>query len=285
MITNILNSNISAFISSIILIIIIICFLITYSKTEDILNSFLIALTFAILVLTLYNIVQTDKIEDLTSNDIPNYPFQGYEIIPQNIDNYIDTRQSNSVIYEIDYTIRYSKLNPPESYDFTMTLPMETMEFIHIRDSRGMLINYTYNQQNKAIHIKNEDKTNPLLVYVIYASEEYIFSDYFIKEVPLPDIEKNTDKSFYVKIENTKFYHIKTFKLQSNVTQWINNNLTYLKNVSWANQTILIYDGYLPVEKTIVDDNGMMEWEINSINPGENKVYYFKILNSTYEDG
>ena len=71
MITNILNSNISAFVSSIILIIIIICFLIIYSKTKDILNSFLIALTFAILVLTLYNIVQTDKIEDLTSNDIP----------------------------------------------------------------------------------------------------------------------------------------------------------------------------------------------------------------------
>ena len=88
-----------------------------------------------------------------------------------------------------------------------------------------------------------------------------------------------------MKIENTKFHHIKTFKLHSNVTQWINNNLTYLKNLSWANQTILIYDGYLPVEKTIIDDNGMMEWEINSINPGENKVYSFKILNSTYKDG
>lgn len=282
MIVNILNSNISAFVFFIIVIITIICFFAIYSKTKDLLNSFLIAFTFAILVLTLYNIVQTDKIKDLTYNDIPNYPFQGYEIIPNNIHSYIDTRQSNSVIYEIDYTIRYSKLNPPESYDFTIILPMDTMEFIHFRDSRGMLINYTYNLQNKAIHIKNEDETNPLLLHVIYASEEYIFSDYFIKEVPLPDIEKNADKSFYVKIENTKFYHIKTFKLQSNVTQWINNNLTYLNNVSWANQTILIYDGNLPVEKTIVDDNGMMNWEINSINPGENKVYYFKIINSTY---
>ena len=279
MITNTFNFIIYAVIFS---IIIIFTFLIIHSKTKDFFKSISISLTIAILLLAIFNIVQTNFIKDLTYNDIPNYPFQGYEIIPLNTDNYIDTRHSNSVIYEIDYVIKYSKLNPPKSYDFTIILPVDTMKLIHIRDSRGMLINYEYDRQNKIINIENKDKTNPLLLHIIYASEEYIFSDSFIKEIPLPNIEKNADNSFFVKIENTEFYYIKTFKLNSNVTQWINNNLTYLENVSWTNKTILIYDSDLPVEETYIDNNGMMEWEINSINPCEQKVYFFKILNSTY---
>lgn len=261
-----------------IIIAIILAFLVVLYLTKNIIDSISISSNIAIILLTIVIVSQTSFIQELTYYDVPNYPYQGYEIITTETVNYIDTREGNSVIYEVDYLVKYSKLNPPKSYDVPISLPIDTMKFISVKESRGIEIDSTLDSQNNKLYIQNEDCTNPLLLQIIYESENYIYPKSLVNEMPLPYIKNNSivENSFFVQIENNKFYHIRNLELQSNVTEWINDNLTYLKNISWTNQTILIYDEDLPIKKTIIGDNGIVDWEINLLNPGEHKTYYFK---------
>jgi hypothetical protein len=261
-----------------IIIIIIIAYVIAHHLSKNIIDSILASLTVAIVLLTIVLVWQTNFIQELTYYDVPNYPYQGYEIITTETVNYIDTREGNSVIYEVDYLVKYSKLNPPKSYDVLIFLPMDTMKFIYVEESRGIEINSVRDRQNNTIIVQNKDYANPFLLHIIYASENAIYPKYIIKEIPMPYVKNNSvvNDSFFVRIENNDVYFIQNLEIHSNVTKWINDNLTYLKNVSWTNQTILIYDEDLPIKKTIIDDNGIVNWEINLLNPGEQKTYYFR---------
>ena len=261
-----------------IIIAIILAYLVVFYLTKNRSDSISTSLTIAIILLTIVLIWQTSFIHELTYYDVPNYPYQGYEIITTETVNYIDTRQGNSIIYEVDYLVKYSKINPPKSYDVPISLPIDTMKFISVKESRGIEIDSTLDRQNNKLYIQNEDCTNPLLLQLIYESENYINPKSIVNEIPLPHIKNNSplENSFFVRIENNEFCPIRNIDIQSNVTEWINDNLTYLKNISWTNQTIMIYDKNLPIEKTIIGDNGIVDWEINLLNPGEHKIYYFK---------
>ena len=261
-----------------IIIIIILAYVIAHYLSKNIFDSILASLTVAIVLLTIILVWQTNFIQELTYYDVPNYPYQEYEIITTETVNYIDTRKGNSVIYEVDYLVKYSKLNPPKSYDVSIFLPMDTMKFISVKESRGIEINSVRDIQNNTLIVQNEDYANPFLLHIIYASENLIQPNYIIEEIPLPHVINYSaaDDSFFVRIENNGRYFIQHFEVYSNITEWINDNLTYLKNVSWTNQTILIYDEDLPIKKTIIDNNGIVNWEISSLNPGEQKTYYFR---------
>ena len=131
---------------------------------------------------------------------------------------------------------------------------------------------------NDTVKIINVNKTNPLLLHIVYVSEEQFHPNHLIYEEPLPDIKNNSiaTNSFYIKIRNIGEYDIKTLKIQSNVTRWVDVSLIQLNNLSWTNQPIIIFDCGLPVTQTIINSSGVVTWEINSIKSGEQKVYYFK---------
>lgn len=238
-------------------------------------NSILAALTVVILILTLVLVVYTYY-------DVQNYPFQGIEKIPTKSYSYIDTRFGNYIIYEEDYTIKYSKANPPESYNFSLFLPHAVQGFKDVYNASDIEITKWYDAPNDTVEIKNINEINPILFHVVYVSEEDFNPDFLITDKPLPDFQNNSIMfdSFFVKIENTCMYDIKKLKLHSNVSNWIDIHLIQLKNESWTDQPVMIYDEDLPVLQTMINDNGIMAWEITSLNSGEQKIYHIKKIDN-----
>ena len=244
-------------------------------------NCILTILTGAILFLTIVLVQQTNYIQDLTSNDVPNYPTEEHtkEIIKTY--SYLDNRFGNYIIYEVDYLVKYSKMKPPDSYNFSIFLSTKVDGFILVEELRGFKIDKWYDAPNDTVEIINLNNTNPLTLRVSYVSENHIDPELLINEKPLPDIKNNSisNNSFFVKIKNTDGYDIKTLRLHSNVTKWINDYLRQLDGSSWIDQPIMIYENGLPVEETRINDKGIVAWEITSMNTGEQKIYYFKKIN------
>ena len=216
-----------------------------------------------------------------TIYDVQNYPIQGFETIPTITYSYIDTRYGNSIIYEEDYTIKYSKAIPPESYNISISLLHKVQGFITDKedyDESGKKIVKWYDAPNNTVEIKNINEINPFLFHVTYVSEENYIPNLLVADEPLPHIQNNSIvfDSFFVNIENTGMHDIKKLKLNSNVTNWIDIDLIQLKNESWTNQPVMIYDEGLPVLQTMINDTGIIAWEITSLNSGEQKIYHFK---------
>ena len=216
-----------------------------------------------------------------TIYDVQNYPFQGSEKIPTKTYSYIDTRYGNSIIFEEDYTIKYSKAIPPKSYNISIFLPHTVQGFINNiedYDESGEKIVKWYNAPNDTVEIKNINGINPYLFHVVYVSEENFKPDLLVTDKLLPDFQNNSLMldSFFVKIENTCMHDINKLKLHSNVSKWIDLHLIQLKNESWTDQPVMIYDEGLPVEQTMINDTGIMQWEITSLNSGEQKIYHIK---------
>ena len=258
----------------------IILFLVVYylAKKNNDQSAFHNSIT---LVLALLSLVIALILAVYTICDVQNYPIQGIEKIPTKTDSYIDTRFGNYTIYEEDYTIKYSKAIPPESYNFSLFLPHTVQGFITDEenyDKRGEKIVKWYDAPNDTVEIKNINEINPFLFHVTYVSEEDFNPDFLITAEPLPDFQNNSIMlgSFFVKIENTGIHDIKKLKLHSNVTNWIDIHLIQLKNESWTNQPVMIYDEGLPVLQTMINDEGILAWEITSLDLGEQKIYYFK---------
>ena len=216
-----------------------------------------------------------------TIYDFQNYPIQDFETIPTKADSYIDTIYGNYIIYEEDYTIKYSKAIPPESYNISISLLHKVQGFKDVYDENGIKIVEGYDAPNDTVEIKNINKKNPFLFHAVYVSEENIIPDLLVTDKPLPNIQNDSIvlDSFFVKIENTGMHDIKKLKLHSNVTNWIDIHLIQLKNESWTNQPVMIYDEGLPVLQTMINDTGIIAWEITSLNSGEQKIYYFKKIN------
>lgn len=229
------------------------------------------------IILAIVTIILTFHIISLTSNDVPNFPTTKYRIDTVNTYSYIDGRHANNTIYDVEYLIKYSKVRPPKSYDFSIPVPENYGGIALLEESRGLEIKGNYFKNNK-IEIENENLLNPLLLHVVYVSKENHDIRELITDKPLPDIENNSIlyDSFFVKIENIGGHDIKTVTLNSNVTNWINVDLIQLDSSSWINQPIMIYDNGFPVIQTKIDGRGIITWEISSINSGEQKVYYFK---------
>jgi hypothetical protein len=222
--------------------------------------------------------------------DTPNYPLSGYKIIPTKTYSYIDEPW---IIYETDYTIKYSKFTyskpyskffGPQSYSFSIKLPKSTSGYRAVMDTnepRDLKIEWADASNGTAI-ISNTDKINPRLVRIIYLSEKEIDRKRLF-EKPLLDIQNDSIMldSFYLKVENRYDHDIKTLRLNSNVTRWIDRNLPELKNTSWTDQRVMIYDRGLPVYDSTIDARGIIIWDVNSIEPKEQKIYYFKKVKST----
>ena len=213
--------------------------------------------------------------------DFQNYPIQGFETIPTETDSYIDSRYGNYIIYEEDYTIKYSKAIPPESYNISISSLHKVQGFITDKedyDESGKKIVKWYDAPNNTVEIKNINEINPFLFHVTYVSEENVIPNLLVADEPLPHIQNNSIvlDSFFVHIVNTGMHDIKKLKLNSNVTNWIDIDLIQLKNESWTNQPVMIYDEGLPVLQTMINDTGIIAWEITSLNSGEQNIYYFK---------
>lgn len=259
---------------------------ITKKKSNDnaIFNCILTILTGFIFLLTIVLVWQTNYIQELTSNDVPNYPIEEHTKEITKTYSYIDTRFDNYIIYEVDYLIKYSKMKPPDSYDFSIFLPTKVDGFIPVKERRGFKIEW-YDAPNDTVKIININNTNPLTLRVSYVSKNSYNPGKLITEEPLPDIKNNSisNNSFFVKIKNTGGYDIKTLRHHSNVTKWINVYLRQLDSSSWIDQPIMIYENGLPVAQTIINDKGIVAWDITSMNSGEQKIYYFKkIKEHTY---
>ena len=198
-------------------------------------------------VLTLLSLGIAFTIAVYTIYDVQNYPIKGFETIPTQTYSYIDTRYDNYIIYEEDYTIKYSKAIPPESYNISISLLHKVQGFITDKedyDESGKKIVKWYDAPNNTVEIKNINEINPFLFHVTYVSEESFNPNFLVTDKPLPDFQNNSIMlgSFFVKIENTGIHDIKKLKLHSNVTNWIDIHLIQLKNESWTNQPVMIYD-------------------------------------------
>jgi hypothetical protein len=220
--------------------------------------------------------------------DIPNYPFLGSsDIKPTRTYSYIDNRFGNYVSYEVDYTVKYRKWDffpiPPPEYNISISLPISVDGYKNVNEMMGRKIDIWFDAGNDSIKIKNINKVNPLFLRIPFVSEEIIEPEMIVNDLPLPEIQNNSIMldSFFVKIENSGTHDIKYLRLHSNVTKWIDVYLKQLENGSWIDQPIMIYDEGLPVKRTVIDDKGIVTWEINSLNSGEQKVYYFKRINES----
>ena len=242
-------------------------------------------LTIAILIISFVMLVLTAVLALQSAYDMPNYPWRGYKVIPTETYSYIDTKWGDHVIYETDYTIKYSKLLPPRSYGFSIKLPTIASGFIEVMnviEPRDMPIEWA-DASNGTVRIENVDKINPILLRIEYTSGEKIDPDYLVHQMPLLDIQNDSIMldSFYLKVENVCGHDIKTLRLNSNVTRWIDRNLPELKNTSWTDQRVMIYDRGLPVDDSRIDERGIIIWDVNSIEPHGQKIYYFKKVKLT----
>ena len=229
------------------------------------------------IILAIVAIILTFHIIALTSNDVPNFPTTEYRIDTINTYSYIDGGHANNTIYDVEYSIKYSKMSPPNSYNFSIPVPENYGGIALLEESRGLKIKGNY-FKNNTIEIENENLFNPFLLHVVYVSKENHDIRELITDKPLPDIENNSIlyDSFFVKIENIGGHDIKTVILNSNVTNWINVDLIQLDSTSWINQPIMIYDNGFPVMQTKINGRGIITWKISSINSGEQKIYHFK---------
>jgi hypothetical protein len=222
----------------------------------------------------------------LSFYDIPNYPLRGYRAIPTETYSYIDTSFDNHIIYETDYTVKHSKLSEPRFHNFSIYVPPKsTSGFIGDRDDeeqRGFRVK-SVDASTGMVRIKNIYEINPILLSIKYTSEKEIVPEHLVHRMPLLDIQNDSIMldSFYLKVENVCDHDIKTLRLNSNVTRWIDRNLPELKNTSWTDQRVMIYDRGLPVYDSTIDARGIIIWNVNSIEPKEQKIYYFKKVKST----
>ena len=228
-------------------------------------------------VFQISTIILTFYIIALTLNDVPNFPTTEYRIDAINTYGYIDSTFTNNTLYDVEYVVKYSKLLPPNSYNFSIPVPENYGGIALLEESRGLEIKGN-DFKNNTIEIENENIFNPFLLHVVYVSKENHDLRELITAKPLPDIENNSLSydSFSVKIENVGGHDIKAVTLNSNVTNWINVDLIQLNSSSWINQPIMIYDNGFPVTQTKIDGRGLITWKISSINSGEHKVYHFK---------
>lgn len=248
------------------------------SDNNAIFNCILTILTGAILILTIVLVWQTNYIQELTSNDIPNYPTEEHTKEITKTYSYIDTRFGNYIIYEVDYLIKYSKMKPPKSYNFSILLPTKVDGFIFVEELRGYKIDRWDEAKNDTTDIININNTNPLTLRVSYVSENYFNPKTLINEELIPNIENNyiSNNSFFIKVKNTNRYDIKTLRLNSNVTRLISMYLEQMNSSSWIGQPIMIYENGLPVGERIVDEEGIVTFDITSMKSGEQKTYFFK---------
>ena len=222
----------------------------------------------------------------LSFYDIPNYPLRGYRAIPTETYSYIDTSFGNHIIYKTEYTVKHSKLFEPRFHNFPIYLPpTSTSGFIGDRDAeeqRGFGIK-SVDAPTSMVRIENIYEINPILLSIKYTSGKKIIPEHLVCERALLDIQNDSIMldSFYLKVENVCDHDIKTLRLNSNVTRWIDRNLPELKNTSWINQRVMIYDRGLPVDDSTIDARGILIWDVNSIEPHEQKIYYFKKVKST----
>ena len=232
----------------------------------------MLALTFVLLIMSVC--------------DIPNYPSSGYRAIPTETYSYIDTSFGDHTIYETDYTVKHSKLFLPIFHNFSIYLPPKsTSGFIIDRDAneqRGFKI-ISVDAPTGMVRIENIYEINPILLSIKYTSGKEIVPEALVYQEALLDIQNDSIMldSFYLKVENRCNYDIKTLRLNSNVTDLINLRLTELKDTSWINQRVMIYDRGLPVDDSTIDARGVITWNVNSIEPHEQKIYYFKKVKST----
>lgn len=242
--------------------------------SKDIPKIFFPILTIFLAIITIF---LTGYVIALTLNDVPNYPMTEYRIDTINTYSYIDGGYANNTIHDVEYLIKYSKIRPPKSYDFSIPVPENYGGIALLEESRGLEIKGG-DFKNNTIEIENENLFNPLLLHVVYVSKENHDIRELITDKPLPDIENNSllYDSFFVKIENIGGHDIKTVILNSNVTNWINVDLIQLDSTSWINQPIMIYDNGFPVMQTKINGGGIITWKISSINSGEQKIYHFK---------
>jgi len=242
-------------------------------------------LTIAILIISFVMLVLTAVLALQSAYDMPNYPCRGYKVIPTETYSYIDTKWGDHIIYETEYTIKYSKLFPPISHGFSIKLPITASGFIEVMnviEPRDMPIERA-DAPNGTVRIENIDKINPILLRIEYMSGEKIDPEYLVHQMPLLNIQNDSimSDSFYLKVENVCDHDIKTLRLNSNVTRWIDRNLPELKNTSWTDQRVMIYDRDLSVYDSTIDARGIIIWDVNSIEPKEQKIYYFKKVKST----
>ena len=237
------------------------------------------------LLLTVLMLILTAVLVVHSVCDIPNYPSRGYKAIPTETYSYIDTSFGNHIIYETDYTIKHSKLFGPRFHNFSIYLPKSTSGFIGDRDDeeqRGFRIK-SVDAPTGMVRIENIYEINPILLSVKYTSEKKIIPEYLVHQEALSDIQNDSIMldSFYLKVENVCGHDIKTLRLNSNVTRWIDRNLPELKNTSWTDQRVMIYDRGLPVDDSRIDERGIIIWDVNSIEPHGQKIYYFKKVKLT----
>lgn len=241
-------------------------------------DSVMIFLTVLIFLLTVYTVYLTDYNQKLVFYDIPNFPDDGIEIIPTSMNVYVDSLRGNFLIYEYDYIIKYSKKNPPETYDFLLDLPTEVTGFISVNGNYGSGIASWADAANHSVNIMNEYNANPLLLNIVYASGTRINPMNLVVTTPLPLINNRSvmNDSFFVKVENVGNVDIKNLRLQSNVTNWMDIYLTQLKNETWINQPVMIYENGVPVDEDFIDEEGIISWNVESLDSGKQKIYHFQ---------
>lgn len=200
--------------------------------------------------------------------EIPEYPVTGQSVEPISSETYID--MGTYLVHESEYLIKLAKWNTPS--DLNLELLTNVEFFSEIYDTRGYEFGQYVNSSNRSIQIDNPEMINPVLLHVTYA--EKVLSPVEM-QINLRLLPPNTNDSFYL-LASSGEYDIKNAQINYDV---INGTKLWMDTDdydSWKNQTILIYENGVPIDKSTIDKDGKFVIEIKALNKWESKTYFIK---------
>lgn len=236
------------------------------SKKVEKLTRRLYWLTIAIAIFTIVLI-------GLAVYEIPDYPIWGQSVTPISSQTYID--RGTDLVHDAEYLIQISNFKP--AYDIKLELLTDVKGFYNIYDSRGYKFKNYVNSSNRTVLIYNDDKINPILLHIIYVERILKPEQPSIVFRPLPP---NSNDSFYLFIRNTDYdikYARKTYELTDDANLFFHTTMYD----SWKNQSFIIYENNVPIEKGTISSDGKAIIDVRDLNKGECKTYLIKKMNTS----
>jgi hypothetical protein len=202
--------------------------------------------------------------------DYPNYPLLEPRISPISSKTYIDSGWD--LVHDVEYSVELPKILTPDTASITMLTDVKG-GFYSIYDTRGYKFDFYIPPSDvKTVIVKNPNKTNPILLRVVYV-EKYFESDWV--PVNMRPTFPNSNDSFYLLVKNSD-YEIKNAMRKYTLVRDANEIFNTTIYDAWKNQRIIIYENNMPIQSTIVERDGSALIEVMSMKPGEQKTYFVK---------
>ena len=202
--------------------------------------------------------------------DYPNYPLSGERVIPISSKTYID--RDWDLVHDVEYLVELPKIFTTDTASITMLTEVKG-GYYSIYDTRGYNFEYYVPPSDvKTVIIKNPNKTNPILLRIVYVEKS--FESGWVPVHMRPTFPNSND-SFYLLVKNSD-YEIRNAMRKSPLVRDANEIFKTTAYNSWKNQRIIIYENNIPIQSTMVESDGSAHIEVRSMQPGEQKTYFVK---------